>query len=276
MMVTSRDSLTMSRSGAGYLERTAHEATRFSPAPRDAGLAIELSHVAKSFDQKRVLTDVDLKVGSGEFIAIVGRSGCGKSTLLRLIAGLAAASDGSVRVAGRVVREQVSEARIMFQDARLLPWRRALDNVGIGQRGNWRPAALDALAHVGLEDRAGDWPSILSGGQRQRVALARALVSRPKLLLLDEPFGALDALTRLEMQRLLERVWQEVGFTAVLVTHDVAEAVALADRILVLENGRVAAIRQITRDRPRVRHDAMLAEIEGGILEHLMATADRP
>jgi sulfonate transport system ATP-binding protein len=275
-MATIHESLTMSRSGAAYLEPTTHDATRFVPVPRDAGVAIELAHVAKGFDQKQVLTDVDLQVGSGEFIAIVGRSGCGKSTLLRLLAGLAAASDGSVRVAGRTVREQVSEARIMFQDARLLPWRRVLDNVGIGQRGNWRTAALDALAHVGLKDRAGDWPSILSGGQRQRVALARALVSRPKLLLLDEPFGALDALTRLEMQRLLERVWHEVGFTAILVTHDVAEAVALADRVLVLENGRISAIRQIKHERPRVRHDTALAEIEGGILEHLMAAADRP
>jgi sulfonate transport system ATP-binding protein len=173
-------------------------------------------------------------------------------------------------VDGRPVTRQLPEARIMFQDARLLPWRRVLENVGIGQRGDWKPAALEALDRVGLADRAGDWPSVLSGGQRQRLALARALVSRPKLLLLDEPLGALDALTRLDMQRLVEQVWSQQKFTAILVTHDVGEAVALADWVVVLERGVVPLIQRIKQRRPRVRGDASLSEIEGGILARLL------
>lgn len=158
----------------------------------------------------------------------------------------------------------------MFQDARLLPWRRVLDNVGIGRRGNWKPAAMEALEQVGLAARARNWPAVLSGGQRQRVALARALVSHPKLLLLDEPLGALDALTRLDMQRLIEQVWVRQGFTAILVTHDVSEAVALADRVVVLERGGVPVIHRIEQPRPRVRRDARLSEIEGEIVGRLL------
>ena len=270
-MATSYEALAISRTGSASRAGEMHVVEPFVPAPSDSGVAIQLSHVAKGFDQTRVLTDIDLDVRSGEFIAIVGRSGCGKSTLLRLIAGLATADGGEIKVGGQPLRRQVSEVRMMFQDARLLPWRHVLDNVGIGKHGDWRSAALDALAHVGLRDRAHEWPSVLSGGQRQRVALARALVSRPKLLLLDEPFGALDALTRLEMQDLLERVWREVGFTAVLVTHDVGEAVALADRVVLLESGRIAAIRHVPHHRPRPRHATPLAEIEGAILRRLMA-----
>ena len=269
-MATSYEALAISRIGRVSREGEMRVAEPVVPAPSDAGVAVQLSHVAKGFDQKHVLTDVDLDIRAGEFIAIVGRSGCGKSTLLRLIAGLAAADDGTVEIGGRPVRRQVSEMRIMFQDARLLPWRNVLDNVGIGKRGEWRSAALDALAHVGLRDRAHEWPRVLSGGQRQRVALARALVSQPKLLLLDEPFGALDALTRLEMQDLLERVRQEAGFTAILVTHDVGEAVALADRVVLLESGHVAAVRHVPHGRPRIRRNAELVEIEGEILARLM------
>ena len=151
-----------------------------------------------------------------------------------------------------------------------MPWRRVIDNVGIGQKGAWRPAALSALRAVGLDGRSGDWPAVLSGGQRQRVALARALVSRPRLLLLDEPLGALDALTRLEMQDLIEEVWRAQGFTALLVTHDVGEAVALADRVIVLEGGAISLERRIEHRRPRPRGDAKLAAIEGEILGHLM------
>jgi sulfonate transport system ATP-binding protein len=270
MMPSQRGALALSRKDREYREWEPREPNPCVSPVRDTGAEIEISHVAKSFDAKQVLTDVDLHIHAGEFVANVGKSGCGKSTLLRLIAGLASPSGGAISVGGRNVSGQVPDARIMFQDARLLPWRRVLDNVGIGKRGDWRPAARAALAHVGLEDRAGDWPSVLSGGQRQRVALARALVSRPRLLLLDEPLGALDALTRLEMQRLLEKVWLEQGFTTVLVTHDVSEAVALADRVILLENGGVANIRAISHGRPRVRGDATLAEIEGGILARLM------
>ena len=181
-----------------------------------------------------------MTIAPGEFVAIVGQSGCGKSTLLRLMAGLETPSSGEVTLAGEEPAAGRPLVRMMFQDARLLPWRRVLANVALGLPRERREEAKGALAEVGLAERGGDWPSILSGGQRQRVALARALASRPNVLLLDEPLGALDALTRLEMQGLIERVWQEHGFTAVLVTHDVEEAVALADRIIVLAEGTVA------------------------------------
>ncbi len=235
------------------------------------GAEVRISHLGKSFGERPVLTDFELNISPGEFIAIVGHSGCGKSTLLRLICGLEDPSEGSIELNGRPVREQISEARIMFQDNRLLPWRRVLENVGIGQRGNWEPAALEALEQVGLGARAHDWPAVLSGGQRQRVALARALVSHPKLLLLDEPLGALDALTRLDMQRLIEDVWIRQGFTAILVTHDVTEAVMLADRVIVMENGVARLVRRIDRPRPRVRGDNYLSAIEAEILSRLLS-----
>jgi sulfonate transport system ATP-binding protein len=162
----------------------------------------------------------------------------------------------------------------MFQEARLLPWKSVLDNVGLGLPGDWRPVAQAALAEVGLADRADDWPAILSGGQRQRVALARALVHSPRLLLLDEPLGALDALTRIEMQGLIERLWHEQGFTALLVTHDVAEAVALADRVVLIENGAITLDLPIPLPRPRARGEgdrAALAALEGQVLRRVLA-----
>ena len=140
-------------------------------------------------------------------------------------------------IAGAPVIGLQRSVRLLFQDSRLLLWQRVIGNVGIAREPGWRETATAALADVGLADRANDWPSILSGGQKQRVALARALVSRPGVLLLDEPFGALDALTRAEMHELLARIWREHGFTTVLITHDVAEAVALADRVVVLRDG---------------------------------------
>lgn len=246
------------------------ESTEVTRTTSGIGVEVALSHVAKSFGAHSVLRDVSLNIQPGEFVAVVGHSGCGKSTLLRLIAGLETPSSGAIALAGRPITKQVSEARIMFQDARLLPWRRVLDNVGIGRRGDWKPAAMEALEQVGLADRADNWPAVLSGGQRQRVALARALVSHPRLLLLDEPLGALDALTRLDMQRLIEQVWLRQGFTAILVTHDVGEAVALADRVVVLERGAVPVIHGIEHSRPRQRGDAGLSEIEGEILGRLL------
>ena len=153
----------------------------------------------------------------------------------------------------------------MFQEARLLPWQRVIGNVGIARGEGWRADSLAALNAVGLADRAQDWPSILSGGQRQRVALARALVARPKILLLDEPFGALDALTRVEMHQLLERLWRERGFTAVLITHDVGEAVALADRVIVLRDGGVALDLLVALPRPRAS-DPRVAALQVRIL----------
>jgi sulfonate transport system ATP-binding protein len=163
----------------------------------------------------------------------------------------------------------------MFQEPRLLPWATVAANVEVGL-GRERAAhdaktrAEQTLAEVGLYDKRGQWPRILSGGQKQRVALARALVSHPRLLAFDEPLGALDALTRISMQRLLERVWSDQAFTAILVTHDVAEAVALADRVLVIDQGRIAHDVQINIARPRRRGSADLAALEGSILQELL------
>jgi len=217
--------------------------------------AVELDGVGKRFGAKVVLDNVNLKIGTGELLAIVGRSGCGKSTLLRLLVGLESASEGSIRIGGVPARGPNRQARLMFQDAALLPWQTVLANVALAasRTPEGRKEAGRALQLVGLEQRAGDWPSILSGGQRQRVALARALASKASVLLLDEPLGALDALTRLEMQKLIEEIWLREKFTAVLVTHDVEEAVALADRALVMEEGRIIAEARIDLSRPRNR-----------------------
>lgn len=159
---------------------------------------------------------------------------------------------------------------MMFQDARLLPWKTVIDNVGLGLKSRWRDAALQALAAVGLENRAGEWPAALSGGQKQRVALARALIHRPGLLLLDEPLGALDALTRLEMQALIESLWLDQGFTVLLVTHDVSEAVMMADRVLLIEEGKIGLDLTVDIARPRRRGSSRLAELEETVLNRVM------
>ena len=239
--------------------------------PPSGGLGVELAGLGKRFGDRGVLHDISLAVRPGEFVAIVGRSGCGKSTLLRLLAGLETPSAGDVRLDGGAQPASRDDVRIMFQEARLLPWRTVLQNVRLGLAAKDADArALQALAQVGLADRAGDWPAVLSGGQRQRVALARALVHRPKLLLLDEPLGALDALTRIEMQQLIETVWRELRFTAVLVTHDVAEAVALADRVLLVEDGRITFDEPVGLARPRAHGTSAFAELEGRVLARVL------
>ncbi len=240
-------------------------------APPTAGLAVELQGLGKRFGERAVLGRIDLDIAAGEFVAIVGRSGCGKSTLLRLLAGLETPSGGDIRLDGAPLAAHRDAIRIMFQEARLLPWRTVLQNVQLGLAGADAAArARDALAQVGLAERAGDWPAVLSGGQRQRVALARALVHRPRLLLLDEPLGALDALTRIEMHQLIESVWRELRFTAVLVTHDVAEAVALADRVLLVEDGGVTLDERVALERPRTHGSAAFAELEGRVLARVL------
>jgi sulfonate transport system ATP-binding protein len=244
------------------------------PPGADAGIGLALRGLAKRFGERVVLDGVDLEVAPGEFVAVVGRSGCGKSTLLRLLAGLESPSAGSLsmrRDGAAAPADGRGDVRIMFQEARLLPWRKVIDNVRLGLDAPDAAArARAALAQVGLADRADDWPATLSGGQRQRVALARALVHRPRLLLLDEPLGALDALTRIEMQQLIESLWRELGFTAVLVTHDVAEAVALADRVLLVEDGRVALDEPVALPRPRTHGSAAFAAIEGRVLARVL------
>jgi sulfonate transport system ATP-binding protein len=240
--------------------------TRLSPAP--PGLAVRLRGARRGFGERRVLDGVDLDIAPGEFVAVVGRSGSGKSTLLRLIAGLDAPEAGEVRLDGAPAAARRTQVRVMFQDGRLLPWRRVAANVRLGlPRAAWRRAET-ALRSVGLDDRAGDWPRQLSGGQRQRVALARALATEPGLILLDEPLGALDALTRLEMQRLIEMLWQRHRFTAVLITHDVAEAALLGDRILLLEDGHFTMDLRV--DVPRPREPAALGAIEETVLSRLL------
>lgn len=238
-----------------------------------AGLTISARGLAKRFGERAVLHDLDLDIPAGQFVAIVGRSGCGKSTLLRLLAGLDETSGGTIELDGADQTADHGDVRIMFQEARLLPWRTVLQNVSLGLTGDKaeiKERARQALAQVGLADRADEWPSRLSGGQRQRVALARALIHRPRLLLLDEPLGALDALTRIEMQRLIEQLWRQHGFTAVLVTHDVAEAVALADRILLVEGGRITLDEPVALARPREHGEPRFAALESRVLKRLM------
>jgi sulfonate transport system ATP-binding protein len=240
------------------------------------GLSLTIRGLHKSFGEHQVLRGIDLHIPAGQFVAIVGRSGCGKSTLLRLIAGLEKIDSGSIGFGEAARREDV---RVMFQEPRLLPWARVLANVevGLGRERNSVDAqarAGKALAEVGLADKRGQWPATLSGGQKQRVALARALVGNPRVLAFDEPLGALDALTRISMQRLLERVWRDQGFTAILVTHDVSEAVALADRVLLIEDGRIARDIRVDLRRPRERGSADLAALEGSILSELLRSGD--
>ena len=217
-----------------------------------------------------MLEDFDVEISAGEFVAIVGRSGCGKSTLLRSVAGLEMPQTGTV-ILGKVAGQNGKpDVRVMFQDSRLLPWRRILPNVMLGLEPALIPQARKVLAQVGLAERANDWPATLSGGQRQRVALARALVHDPNLLLLDEPLGSLDALTRIEMQRLIEDVWRSRGFTAMLVTHDVAEAISLADRVILIEGGHVALDEVVNIPRPRTRASARFAALEERILDRVL------
>lgn len=249
---------------------------QISPLPHlprqtpQSGTAIRIQNLQKSYKARSVLKSLQLDIEAGEFVAVIGRSGCGKSTLLRLIAGLEKADSGSLEFAQQDGQNNSRpETRVMFQDSRLLPWKTVLDNVALGLRGR-RSDAVAALNKVALAERAGEWPSVLSGGQRQRVALARALVHEPTLLLLDEPLGALDALTRIEMQSLIEQLWQQRGFTALLVTHDVQEAIALADRVILIEDGQITLDQKVDLPRPRARGNPLFAALEEQILARVL------
>ena len=234
--------------------------TRSVPAVRIRGLR-------KSFGDRAVLDGIDLSIARGEVVALVGRSGSGKSTILRIVAGLATADAGELTVDGTPT--------LAFQEPRLVPWQPVVRNVALGRGGRRRARAADeklaraVLSEVGLDHRADAWPLTLSGGEAQRAALARALVAEPSLLLLDEPFGALDALTRLAMHDLLLRLHAEHGFGVLLVTHDVAEAVTLADRVLVLDEGRIAAQVPIEMPRPRTHASPEAAVAAARLLELL-------
>ncbi|WP_227981398.1 ABC transporter ATP-binding protein [Nocardia spumae] len=228
-----------------------------------APAAVRIEGLRKAFGDKVVLDGVDLTVRRGEFVVLLGPSGTGKTTLLRLLTGLEAPDAGQVLVPA--VRTTV------YQEPRLIPSKRVLANVIVGQRRakSTREAGLRALAEVGLEPKARQWPATLSGGEAQRAALARALVREPELLLLDEPFAALDALTRLQMQDLVGDLVDRHRPAVLMVTHDVDEAVRLADRVLVLDRGRFAVDIEIDLAHPRDRTDPDALRYRAGLLAEL-------
>ncbi|MFH9851405.1 ABC transporter ATP-binding protein [Streptomyces althioticus] len=228
--------------------------------------AVRLRGLTRSFEGRTVLDGVDLDLPAGQFTALLGHSGSGKSTLLRAIAGI----DHGVAGSGTLTApERVS---VVFQDSRLLPWRRILPNVLLGLDGkDAGERGRAALAEVGLGGRERAWPSELSGGEQQRAALARSLVHEPELLLADEPFGALDALTRIKMHALLRQLWERHRPSVLLVTHDVDEAIVLADRVLVLEDGRIGLDLTVDRDGPHAHR-----EYRGRLLKALGVFEDAP
>ena len=250
--------------------------------PAQPGAGLLLAHVGKSFDagagRFAAVEDVSLDVEAGAFIAIVGASGCGKSTLLRMIAGLERPDRGQISAGGRPVTGTGLDRGLVFQEPRLLPWLTAGQNVALALRNapmdavTKRRVVAEHLDLVGLSDFAAAMPAQLSGGMAQRVAIARGLAARPGILLLDEPFGALDALTRLRMQAELERIWLAERTTTLLVTHDVEEAAVLADRIVVMSPrpGRITAIEDVPLDRPRDRGDPRLTALRRSILAALL------
>jgi NitT/TauT family transport system ATP-binding protein len=234
------------------------------PAPHDAGKAtlLEIRNLQKTYDQATTpaLLDFNLEVGRGEFVSLIGPSGCGKTTALRIVTGLLSASGGEVYVDGAPSMKPSREKAIVFQMFNLFPWRTALQNVayGLEMQGVSKKTRLakaeEYLALVGLSDRMSHYPSQLSGGQNQRVGLARALAIEPKLILMDEPFGALDALTREYLQALLQKIVAEKGLTCLFVTHSIDEAIFLSDRIIVM-GVPGQTIGEFTIDLPRPRQD---------------------
>jgi sulfonate transport system ATP-binding protein len=223
---------------------------------------VEVRGLTRAFDNKTVIDGLDLTIRQGEFVALLGHSGCGKSTLLKILAGLDSETEGVVTVPER--------RSVAFQSPRLMPWLRVWRNVVLGlPASSDRALAERYLAEVGIEEYAGTWPKTLSGGQAQRVSLARALVREPELLLLDEPFGALDALTRVKAQRLVADLWQRHGCSVLLVTHDVEEALLLADRVLVMDGGRIAYEAEVGLERPRDLGSPAFVRLRGELLHRL-------
>ncbi len=240
-------------------------------------MTLELRNVSKWFGGLQALFSVSLQVEVGEFAAIVGPSGCGKSTALRMCAGLERADSGKVTFKGRPVDRPSPDRMLLFQDHALYPWRTVAENVGFGlelagvAKAVRQERVTEILGRVGLRDFAQYHPHQLSGGMRQRASIARALVMDPELLLLDEPYGALDAMTRLTMQNELLRLWEGSGKTVLLITHDIDEALYLADRVYVMSDrpGRILREIQLELPRPRRRGDAAFGRLREEVLEAL-------
>jgi sulfonate transport system ATP-binding protein len=229
--------------------------------------AVSVRGLVRGFDGRSVIDGLDLEIRAGEFVALLGESGCGKSTLLRVLAGL----DTQIKGLVTVPRKRA----VAFQAPRLLPWKRVWRNVVLGLPGRPdRELANRYLDEVGIAARAGAWPKTLSGGEAQRVSLARALVREPDLLLLDEPFGALDALTRVKAQQLVADLWRRHGCAVLLVTHDVEEALRLADRVLVMRDGAIAYESTVGLPRPRDITEARFVDLRARLLAQLGVDAD--
>ncbi len=257
---------------------------------------IEVRGAEMRFDTKKgsfqALTDINLSIAQGEFVTLIGHSGCGKSTLLNLLAGLTRATDGALICAGREIDGPSPERAVVFQNHSLLPWLTCFENVYLAVERvfaaseptpSLRERTNAALALVGLSAAAAKRPHEISGGMKQRVGIARALSMAPKVLLMDEPFGALDALTRAHLQDELLRIVAQTGSTVVMVTHDVDEAVLLSDRIVMLSNGPAATIGDIVqvrlprpRDRIELAHDALYIDYKTRVLEFLYRRQSRP
>jgi sulfonate transport system ATP-binding protein len=244
---------------ASVVHRDITETMRKAPVAQPA---VKVRGLTRAFGERRVLSDLDLDIAAGEFVVLLGASGCGKSTLLRILANLDRDIEGDVLVAER--------RAVAFQAPRLMPWKTVWRNVVLGLPGAPdRQRALAALEEVALGHRADVWPKVLSGGEAQRASLARALVREPDLLLLDEPFAALDALTRIKAQDLVDELWRRHGCAILLVTHDVEEAVLLADRVLVMKDGVIAHDIAVDFPRPRDRGDRDFVALRTELLASL-------
>jgi sulfonate transport system ATP-binding protein len=253
-----------------FLRTPAHTA-QAAPGEGSGDYAARVVDHNRSFGDTHVLRSIDLDIKPSEFVVMLGRSGCGKSTLLRSLARLDPSPAGEIQTIGR--------ATVAFQEPRLLPWRRVRENVELAllntsERSSRRGLVDQTLAEVGLAEKAGSWPRQLSGGQAQRVSLARALVSNPSLLLLDEPFSALDALTRIDMHQLVIQLWRRHGMAVLLVTHDVDEALALADRVVLMDQGRITHTWQV--DLPRTDRAPSQPEVARARAEILQALGVKP
>ena len=248
------------------------------------GLGKRYANTQASGGELQVLEGIDLHIPAGRFVSIVGTSGCGKSTLLRLILGLDAQYEGRILLDGEPISGTGRERGIVFQDHRLFPWLTVEQNIAVGLRNapfsakEKRERVAEHVALVGLEGFEKSWPHQISGGMAQRVAIARGLVNRPRVLLLDEPFGALDALTRSRLQNELQRIWQKERITMLLVTHDVEEAVFLGDRVVVMQPspGRIRRTVEVDLPHPRNRSDPAFIALRDDVLsDFLDVGADR-